>query len=123
MSRHASSGTNEGALVVIFGAVIGLIIAAYLYITPLTGITGSVGAILVIASSALLILDGVMLLGAVTPGSRGLWLTLGFLGALGTLAAAWFLHAMVLMAAMVVVIVGLVMALARPPSASAAASR
>ena len=43
--------------------------------------------------------------------------------ALGTLAAAWFLHAMVLMAAMVVVIVGLVMALARPPYASAAASR
>ncbi|MEE2951455.1 hypothetical protein SAMN06297251_11471 [Fulvimarina manganoxydans] len=123
MSRHASSGTTEGALVVIFGAIIGLIIAAYLYITPLTGITGSFGAILVIVSSALLILDGVMLLGAVTPGSRGVWLTLGFLGALGTLAAAWFLHAFFLMAAMVVVLVGLVMALARPPYATAAASR
>ncbi|MDY8108947.1 hypothetical protein U0C82_07285 [Fulvimarina sp. 2208YS6-2-32] len=115
MSSESSYGAREGALVVLAGGLVGLVISIYLYMTPLTGVTGSLGALIVMAASGAIAFDGLILLGAMTPGHRALWLTLGFLGALGTLAAAYLLHAYGLMAVMVVVLLGLFLVLARPP--------
>lgn len=77
-------------------------IALWGYTAPLTGITGSPGALLVVLSSLLLALDAAVLL-AISPGAlRATVVVLGLLGALGTLVAAWFLHAWWLMAAVAV---------------------
>lgn len=88
-------------------ALVGTAIALWGYFAPMTGIDGTAGALLVVVSSLLLVLDGVILLFLPSGAVRTIMLTLGVLGALGTFAAAGFLHAWWLMAAMVVVALGL----------------
>jgi type III secretory pathway component EscS len=108
------------ALLIVLAAVVGLGISLYGYLTPLTGITRSFGALLVCIASAALILDG-LLLGLVRRRSAHIfWLVLGFLGAICTFAAAYFLHAWILMGAMAVVFFGLLICAASPTHRSSA---
>lgn len=102
------------ALLIVLAALVGLGISLYGYLMPLTGITKSFGALLVCIASAALILDGLFLWLVRRRGARIFWLVLGFLGAIGTFAAAYFLHAWLLMGAMAVVFFGLLICAASP---------
>lgn len=106
--------TRWAALLVVLAAVGGLGISLYGYLAPLTGITGSFGALLVCLASAALILDGVFLWLVRRRGMRTFWLVLGFVGAVCTFAAGYFLHAWLLMGAMAVVFLGLLIFAANP---------
>lgn len=101
-----------GPLLILLAGAAGVAISLYGYWVPLTGITGSAGALLVVASSLALVIDALILWRS--HGGAMFWLfwVLGLLGALGTLAAAGFLHAWVLLGANVVVLLGLLVTLA-----------
>lgn len=79
----------------------GLGTALYLYLTPLTGVTGSIGAQLVVGSCACMTLAGLVLVyrpwGTFSEILRYLCLA----GAVGTLAAGYFLHSWWLLGLMV----------------------
>jgi hypothetical protein len=79
----------------------GLLVSIYLYRVPLTGVTGSLGAQLVIGSCAAMVLAGLVL--TYRPWGRfpEILRYLCLFGAVGTLAAAWFLHANWLLGLMV----------------------
>ena len=100
-----------GPMIILAAAIVGIALSAYYFLAPLTGINGTPGAALVIISSLLLAIDAFILwFGPPRPLFWILWV-LGILGALGTFAAAWFLHAWWLMAAIVIVFIGLVVTL------------
>ncbi|MDA9426035.1 hypothetical protein XH87_25845 [Bradyrhizobium sp. CCBAU 53415] len=99
---------------VLVAAAAGALLALYYYLVPLTGITGTPGALLVIGSSLALVVDALVLWFSGRGMLFGVFWTLGLIGALCTVTAACFLHAWWLSAAMVVVLVGLVVALAAP---------
>lgn len=107
LKRHSPLGP----LVILAASLAGTALALYAYFTPLTGVTGSPGALLVVVSSVLLIIDALILWFGPPGFIFGLFCVLGLLGAIGTLAAAWFLHGWWLMAAMAVALVGLILAL------------
>jgi len=105
-------------MIVLLAAIVGIAISAYNFLTPLTGINGTPGAMLVIISSLLLAIDALILwFGPPRALFWTLWV-LGILGALGTFAAAWFLHAGWLMAASAVVLAGLLVTLLPAQTAS-----
>ncbi len=113
---HLTSSHSHplGPIIVLVAAAAGALLGLYYYLTPLTGVTGAPGVLLVIGSSLALVIDAFIL----WLGGRG-WLfgvfwTLGVLGALGTVVAAWFLHAWWLAAATVFVFAGLIVTLAAP---------
>ncbi|MBE3639803.1 hypothetical protein ICN82_16495 [Mangrovicoccus sp. HB182678] len=103
-----------GAVLICAGGLAGAIIAAYAYIAPLTGVTGTPGALLVIVTSVLVLLGGLIVALIASRGIRNLFRVLLCLGILGTAAAAAFLHEWVLIAAMAVALVGLVMDILTP---------
>jgi hypothetical protein len=103
-----------GPIIVLVAAAAGTLLGLYYYLTPLTGITGAPGVLLVIASSLALVVDAFILWFGGRGWLFGLFWTLGLLGALGTIIAAWFLHAWWLAAATVFVFVGLIVTLAAP---------
>ncbi len=89
-------------------ALASLALSAVNYVAPYNGIHGSAGALLVIVSSAL-ILVGAVLLAVDRSASRALTATVAvllLLGILGTGLAAYFLEADMLVALMVVAMAG-----------------
>ena len=86
-------------------------LSAYSYFTPLTGVTGTPGALLVIGSSLALVIDGLILWLARGGSLFFVFWALGLLGAIGTLSAAFFLHSWWLMGTMLIVLAGLVVTL------------
>ncbi|MBZ9974292.1 MULTISPECIES: hypothetical protein [unclassified Mesorhizobium] len=110
-TQQSPNINHRGPLVVITAAVLASAIAVYYFATPLTGVNGTPGAMLVLVASLALALDGLVLR------FRGggvvftlAWI-LGLLGALGTFTAAVFLHAWWLVAAVAVVLAGLLITL------------
>lgn len=100
--------TFSGPVLLILASLLGVGISLYYYLVPMTGVTGTEGALLVVISSLVLTLGGIILLKV-----RMGWLAitvrvLALLGALGTIAAAWFLHEFWLVAVMVVALVGVI---------------
>jgi hypothetical protein len=111
-----------GPLIVFVAGVLAVLLSLYSYFTPLTGITGSAGALLVVGSSVAIVIDAIILWR--TRGGPEFWLfwTLGMFGALGTIAAAFFLHSWWLLGANLVVLLGLVVTLtSRGPAKETAA--
>ena len=99
--------TNRtGVMLLIISAVLGVAITLYHYLVPMTGVTGTAGALLVVISTVLLVGGGVILLkirsGAVAITVR----ILVVVGGLGTMVAGWFLHEFWLMAVMIIALVG-----------------
>jgi LPXTG-motif cell wall-anchored protein len=91
-------------------SVFGLAIALYHYFTPMTGVTGASGALLVVVSTLLVLLLGIVWL--VRRRNTRLTRVLIVIGAIGTMAAAWFLHEFWLVAAMAVVLLAVIVDLA-----------
>lgn len=87
-------------------ALAGLGIALFNYFAPMTGVTGTIGALLVVGSTLLLALLGLVLVRRPGDGAR-LVPILALLVALGTLAAAWLLHEFWLLAAMAIALLAL----------------
>ncbi|WP_417309630.1 hypothetical protein [Devosia sp.] len=112
MIRHSTLSAS-GAGLMALAALVGAAIALYAYFTPMTGVTGTPGALLVVVSSLALLAAGVILWLRSYGFVYWALIVLGFLGVAGTFAAGWFLHEWLLMAAMAVVAVGLVLALFR----------
>ncbi|MEX0695693.1 MAG: hypothetical protein WD075_14690 [Rhodospirillales bacterium] len=90
-------------------ALCGIGISAFNYSAPMTGVTGTAGALMVVCSSILLAGAGVFLLFKHSGGSATFVRVLALLGALGTILAAWFLHEYWLVAIMVAATVAAIM--------------
>ena len=101
-----------GPLVVLTAATSGMILSLYSYFAPLTGVTGSAGALLVTASSLALMIDAPILWRSRSPLVFWIFWLLGVFGALGTLAAAYFLHSWWLLGANFIALAGLFVTLA-----------
>jgi quinoprotein glucose dehydrogenase len=99
--------TRHGAApaAVTLAALIGVAIALFYYLAPLTGVTGTIGAMVVVGTSLLVALAGVVLWFRHSGALAGTVRVLGWLLALGTLFAAWLLHEFWLVAAMAVALV------------------
>nr|WP_319483876.1 hypothetical protein [uncultured Cohaesibacter sp.] len=100
---------SSGPLLLILGAAIGLVITIYYFITPLTGVNGSIGAGLVVFSTAIMLVAA--LIHPILP-SGMVRATLKFLilvDAVCTIAAGYFLHEWLLIGAMIVALAGAVM--------------
>ncbi|PHP65302.1 hypothetical protein CSC94_19430 [Zhengella mangrovi] len=105
----------------LLAGVVALAAALRLYLIPLTGVTGTAGAALAVLSALALIVAGIVLLTSDRPALRGLFLVLSFLGAAGLLAAGWFLHGWIIVAAMGVALLALLGLLVSRPETKATA--
>lgn len=103
-------------------SAIGFAIALYAYLTPLTGVNGSLGALIVIVTCVVL---AVIALGLVKAGGgalRNLFRVVGLLVIVGTAFAALLLHLWWLAIAMAVALVGLFIDIFRTAPARRASS-
>ncbi|SFE54238.1 hypothetical protein [Roseivivax sediminis] len=94
-----------GATVTALAALAGAGLALYLYLTPLTGVTGTIGALIVVVAALLVALGAILIATTGHPVWR--WLTI--LGIIGTAIAAAFLHGWWIVVAMIVALVGIVL--------------
>ena len=81
-----AQGDTFGARVMALAALGAVALSVYNYVTPLTGINGTPGAILVIASSALLVVFAIILMmrGSIGAGLYGFVLVSSLLAIAGT---------------------------------------
>ncbi len=111
IDRHS----DAGAWVITLAALIGFFVAIYNYNASDNGISGTPGALLVVASTIALIAAGFIL--GRDMGGRILHMVLGLLALLGILAtgfAAWLLESNVLLALMAICLFGWLVRLFRP---------
>ncbi len=107
-----------GAILVFAGAVASLALAIYAYVTPLTGVNGSVGALIVIAASLVLALAALVLPVISTRSWRNVLRGLLLLGLIGTFLAGLLLHRWWIGLAMVIGLIGLAIDMTRPARAA-----
>jgi len=107
-----------GAILLLAGALASLLVTLYAYVTPLTGVTGTAGALLVIVASLILILAALVLPALKGRGMRNLARVLILLGLLGTGFAGLLLHLWTVPVAMAVGLVGLIIDMTRPARAA-----
>lgn len=88
----------------VVAAVAGTVLAVIAFVMPETGVTGSLGAILVIVGSAAAALGSLLLAAGRTDRPRLLLVALTVLSAVLTAVAAWFLMQYPLLGAMVAVV-------------------
>ena len=96
-------------MLLIIASVLGVIITLYHYLVPMTGVTGTAGALLVVISTVLLVVCGVILLKIRSGGVAITVRILVVVGGLGTIVAGWFLHEFWLMAVIIIALVGVIM--------------
>jgi hypothetical protein len=87
-------------------SLIGGLVALFAYLRRGSGVDHTGGALLVVVSSALLVLAAIVLALSGPSWLRILFLVLAILGVVGTGVAAWFLHEWLLLALMVVALIG-----------------
>jgi hypothetical protein len=110
----ATAGKRDlGASVIVVGALLGLAVSIYNYISPVgflapnASVAGEPGAMLVIVSTALLAVAGLVLAAEVrSRAAKWFFAMAGLLDIVGTAAAAWFLNSNVLIGLMVVCFLG-----------------
>lgn len=114
MSQPRSS--RWGILLLLLAAVVGFVLALYAYFTPLTGVTGTLGALVVIAANVIVAVLALILRASNGRGARIFWGIVTLLGLVGTGFAALLLHQWWITAAMVVGLVGLIASIGCPVS-------
>ncbi|WP_111430340.1 hypothetical protein [Rhodobacteraceae bacterium DSL-40] len=102
---HSPPRYTPAAVLFLVSALAGLGISLYLYLVPLTGVTGSFGAMLVAVACGLLAIAGLVMIFEPAGEAATLFRFLGFIGAACTAAAAWFLHSPWLLGAMIAALV------------------
>src|SRR5438477_12859515 len=107
--------TTPGASLMAMAAILGVAVSVFNYSSPDSGINGTPGVILVIVSSAILFLFGLILAGTrwKSTGLRGFIMIAALLDIAGTGFAAYLLHSQALVILMVVALVGWVIQLFR----------
>lgn len=110
MSQPHSS--RSGAIVLFVASLAGFAIALYAYITPLTGVTDTVGALVTILACAALAVMALILPALKGRGARNALRVLILLGLAGTGFAGLLLHQWWITVAMLVGLVGLVLDMA-----------
>lgn len=107
------------------GAAAGLALSIFAYVERSSGINGTAGAMLVVASSAAILLAALALASwpGMWRGLRGLLLFLLLLGILGTGLAAYFLMSIWLLVAMAVCLIGWLLAISRGEAVQKAQSK
>ena len=110
-------------IVTLAGALGGFAVALYNYLTPLTGVSGTYGAALVVLACLLIAIACVLVQLSHSTGWRGFLRFMIGVGAVLTGLAAYFLHEWWLIVAMVIVLVGLIydISATRPKSTGALA--
>jgi len=95
-------------ILIVLGGLAATAVAIWNFVTPLTGVTGTFGAGLVIASSILIVLAAILIQLSKPGGWRTTLRILVALGVIGTAAAGYFLHEWWLIAAMLISAIGLI---------------
>lgn len=97
-------------------ALVAVVVALVNYFVPGNGISGTPGALLVVASSALLALVGYLSGRRIAAGRTGggAWLLIALILLAGTALAAWLLEATVLFALMMLAGLGWIVLAVRP---------
>ncbi|SEN98580.1 hypothetical protein [Palleronia pelagia] len=103
MTNRFSGRRRLGSSITAIAALSAALFAFNLYVTPLTGVTGTSGALLVMLGCILIAVGALFM--AVT-GRRG-WRWLTILGVLGTAVAAFFLHGWWILLLLAVAFVGI----------------
>jgi hypothetical protein len=108
MSVHPTNVAAIGAWLVAGGALLGAAVSLYNNVTPLTGIDGTPGALLVIGSTAILIILGILLrpAGRFGRGLRSFLVGSSLLDIAGTALAAYLLESRTLLLLMLVCFAG-----------------
>lgn len=107
MQRQTAS-YNIGAILLFAAALASSALAIYAYVTPLTGVSGTLGALIVIVTSIILAVAA-LVLPAISPrGWRNLWRILILLGLIGICFAGILLHRWWIGVAMVIGLIGLI---------------
>jgi hypothetical protein len=108
MAKQGLSVPAAGAWLMAVAALAGLAVSIYNYFDPQSGIAGEPGTILVIVSSALLLLAGWLLAGNVLRSRflRGFFAVAALLDIAGTALAGYLLHSQFLVIAMLIGLVG-----------------
>lgn len=104
-----SQPSRLGVLLLLLAAVIGCAMALYAWLTPLTGVTDTIGALGVAIASAVLALLTFVIRASSSRGARVFILIVTLLVLLGTGFAAALLHQYIITAAMVVGLIGLIL--------------
>lgn len=123
MPRHTSNpiyaAPQAGDFILSGAAATGLGVALFNYLRPHNGIDGTLGALLVVASTVIVLVASLVLaLFARRPSWRRVLLTgLVLFGLIGTVAAAYFLESTVLIAMMAFAFVGWVIRTKFAPNA------
>lgn len=112
MSQSKSS--RSGAIVLFVASLAGFAIALYAYITPLTGVNDTLGALIVILATIILAILALVLMAVTGRGARNALRVLILLGLVGTFFAGLLLHQWWIGVAMVVGLVGLILDMVRP---------
>jgi hypothetical protein len=107
MSMARGGAKFMGAWLLAAAAVLGLLLSIYLYLTPSTGVAGTPGAILVIVSTALLLLAALLFIWDGMPRWLNvIFIILAALDLLGTALAGWMLNSQILAGLMVIGAIG-----------------
>ncbi|MCE3026169.1 hypothetical protein [Salinicola sp. DM10] len=117
----SSQSKPLGAIVLLLAALVGAAVAGYAYVTPLTGVNGSLGALVVIFACLALALMALILMPLKHRGGRIFWRLLALIGLIGTGFAGLLLHQWGIAAAMVLGLIGLILDLRRPTTTRRAA--
>ena len=102
------SAARPGVLVLFIGTLMSLVAALYGYFAPLTGVNGTLGALLTIVVSVLLVVFGLALARAGSRGGGVAWRCVIFVALAGNAFAGALLHEWWLCLGMLVGVVGLV---------------
>lgn len=107
-----SRSQRLGAIVLLVASIVGFAIALYAYFTPLTGVNGTLGALVAILANITLAVMALILPALKGTAARNVWRVLILLGLAGTFFAALLLHQWWICVAMVVGLIGLILDLA-----------
>ncbi|WP_342594062.1 hypothetical protein AAGT95_13170 [Salinicola lusitanus] len=113
-----SGSFRPGIIVMLLGSLAGLAVALYAYFTPLTGVNGSLGALVVILSTIALAILTLVLAPLSHRSGRVALRVLILLDLVGTGFAGLLLHQWWLTAAMVVGLIGLLLEMASSASST-----
>ncbi|MBS5837795.1 MAG: hypothetical protein KID05_01270 [Pseudomonas sp.] len=118
-SPAATPRRHVGAYILIVAALVALVITAWRFFTPLSGIDGSGGAMTAMFAELVMVVLGLLLLKSHAGGLRGFLLFLSWAGIIGTFIAALFLHGWWTAAVLAVGAVGVVIETFTPATRSA----
>ena len=101
------SSARPGVIVLFIGTLVGLVAALYGYFAPLTGVNGTLGALLAIVVSVVLLLLRLALARSSSKGARIAWRVVILIGLAGNMFAGVLLHEWWLCLGMLAGVVGL----------------